>query len=325
MSGGKAGAATLLTRRSILASACVLPVACAMPGPRAEATAPGEELYDSHIHFFSNDFEHYPIDPRNAREPEEVFRARITADPGLPEKIFPLWAAAGVTAGTGVQYSGAYKADNSYVLDLADRFAGKIRPEVIVNARDPESPAKLTEMVRSRHVSAARMTGFGNGTGNIAWLNSPTALNIWETVQQLGLPVGITFLPPKGQAASLAAVKALAERFPRSTIILEHMGRLVDGGLHENHVALRAHENVHFKFTTNVIDELKLQGLSTAAFVRRVVDIFGGGRIMWGSDFGNTLRPYPGMVADAIAATSNLTGAERRRLLHDNGATMFKI
>ena len=51
--------------------------------------------------------------------------------------------------------------------------------------------------------------------------------------------------------------------------------------------------------------------------------MFGAGRLMWGSDFGNTLRPYAEMVADAVASTARLSDTERRRVLHDNGAAMF--
>jgi predicted TIM-barrel fold metal-dependent hydrolase len=44
---------------------------------------------------------------------------------------------------------------------------------------------------------------------------------------------------------------------------------------------------------------------------------------MWGSDYGNTKDAYPDMVAQAIAATSLLSPAERTQVLHDNGAKLF--
>lgn len=280
-------------------------------------------LYDSHLHFFTNDIARYPIDPRNAREPEAVMRARIMDDPGTPEKVFALWEQAGVTAGTGVQYSGAYKTDNSYVLDLTERYPAQIRSEIIVDAQDPASPARVRQLALTRRVSALRLTGFVGGVELIPWLNSPAALDVWAVAEQLDLPVGITFLPPPGAGASLEAVRALAARFPRCTILLEHMGRLVEGDLAAEHLALAPYERVHFKWTTNVIDELNAGGGRAAAFLRRAVDIFGAGRIMWGSDFGNTLRPYAAMVADAVASTSGLTELERRLVLHDNGVAMF--
>lgn len=306
-----------LSRRKILAAACALPVA----GVACGAQAP--ELYDSHLHFFTNDIGHYPIDPRNSREGEAIMRARIMNDPGTPEKIFAWWAKAGVTAGTGVQYSGAYKTDNSYILDLADRYPDKIRAEIIVDGRDPKSPERLHQLATTRRVAAMRLTGFVDGTEAIPWLNSAPVLDIWAVADQLRLPVGITFLPPKGTEGALTAVRALAERYPHSPILLEHFGRLVNGDLSPAHLALRDLPNIHFKWTTNVIGELKAQGRSTAAFLRTAADTFGADRLMWGSDCGNTLRPYADMAADAVASTNALTAAERRRVLHDNGFAMF--
>jgi len=313
------------TRRTMIGGAGVV---AAMPALSATApTVQRLELFDAHLHFFTNDVARYPIDPRNAREPEAIFRERIMEDPGTPAKMFPLWEAEGVVGGAGVQYSGAYKTDNRYLLDLADQYPAKIHPEIIVNGRDPASPALATQLAATRRVRALRLTGFGEGAGSFPWLESDPVLDVWAVAGKLGLPIGITFLPPKATEASLAAVKRLAERFPQQTIILEHFGWLAgtprDPGLLPGHLALAPSRNVHFKFTTNNIDELTAMGRPTAAFLRRAIDIFGVNRLMWGSDAGNTLRPYPGMVADAVAATASLSATERRRVLHDNGWAMF--
>lgn len=309
--------AAQLTRRSLLGAALALPVLPAI------AREQRYRLFDSHLHFFTSDIARYPIDPRGAREPEAVMRARIMEHPGTPETVFPMWEKVGVVAGAGVQYSGAYKTDNSYLLDLADRYSDKIRAEILIDGRDPASDDRLLEMARTRRVSALRLTGYVTGPDGLAWFDSAAAHEVWAASETLGVPVGVTFLPPKGMTAPLTAIKALATRYPRCTVLLEHMGRLVDGDLSPAHLALGEHRNVHFKLTTNVIDELKTDGKSTTAFVRRIVDLYGADRLMWGSDFGNTLRPYPDMVADAIGATTALTPNERQRLLHDNGAAMF--
>lgn len=306
-----------LTRRTFLAAACTLP---AWP---ALAAADTPALYDSHLHFFTNDIAHYPIDPRNSREGEAAMRARIMADPGTPEKIFAWWARAGVTAGTGVQYSGAYKTDNSYLLDLADLYPDRIHAEIIVDARDPASPERLGQMVATRRVAAMRLTGFVDGSEDLPWLNSAPALDVWRVADALALPVGITFLPPAGTQGALVAVRRLAERFRRCPILLEHCGRLVDGDFSPAHLALADHTHVHFKWTTNVIDELSASGRSTSAFLSAAVDRFGAGRFMWGSDCGNTLRPYADMAADAVASARDLDARARRQVLHDNGLALF--
>ncbi|WP_129794379.1 amidohydrolase [Sphingosinicella sp. CPCC 101087] len=283
-------------------------------------------LFDAHIHFFTNDQARYPMDMRNSREPEEIMRRRVMRDPGTPERVFPLWRENGVQAGAGVQYNGAYKADNRYVLDLADSYPDLIAAEIIVNARDPDAPAVVEAAVRERRVSALRLTGFADEAGAYPWLDSGHALRIWRLAERTGLPVGITYLPPRPAAAAFRSIAGLATRFPGATIIFEHLGWTdPDGqdGLSSLHAALRPFANVLFKWTSINIGQLVETGFSTSAFLRRAVDLFGADRLMWGSDFGNTLRPYEGMVADAIGATAGLSAAERNQVLYETGALVF--
>jgi L-fuconolactonase len=315
-----------LNRRGFLAGGGAL----GLSGSLAAAIPPGmrpEPLFDSHLHFFTNDLARYPIDPRNAREPEAVMRARIANAPATPETVFALWDHAGVEGGVGVQYSGAYKTDNSYLLDVADRYPARVATEIIVNARDPESPARVERMVRSRRVDALRLTGMADAQGHYPWLDSEAALAIWRLAQRLRLPVGVTYLPPRPTEAAFAAIAGLADRFPGCTIVFEHLG-WVGGpnspGLLPMHAILASRGNVHFKWTTLDIDALGAAGIDQAGVLRDAVALYGPRRIMWGSDFGNTTRPYGGMARDARDSCALLDSATRRAILHDNGRALFR-
>ena len=315
-----------LGRRSFLAGGAALGLA----GPLA-AAAPRrtrvEPLFDSHLHFFTSDLARYPIDPRGAREPEEVMRARIMSAPATPETVFPLWDRAGVEGGVGVQYSGAYKTDNRYLLDVADAHPARIATEIIVNARDPASPALVERLVRSRRVDALRLTGLAASDGHYPWLDGEAALAIWSLAQRLRLPVGITYLPPRPTEAAFAAIARLADRFPGCTIIFEHLGWTGgpnSAGLLPMHATLAARRNVHFKWTTLDIDALGAAGIDRARILRDAVRLYGPRRIMWGSDFGNTTRPYGGMAQDARDSCALLDASARRAILHDNGRALFR-
>jgi len=313
-----------MDRRHFLAAGAAIGLADSTLGFAAPA---GEPLFDAHIHFFTNDVTHYPIDPRFAREPEEVFRARIMHAPATPETIFPLWRKAGVEGGAGVQYSGAYKADNSYLLDLADRHRAQLATEIIVNGRDPESPARVEQMARARHVDALRLTGAADEDGGYPWLDSERALSVWALAERLQLPVGVTYLPPKVTAGAFRAISALADRFPGCTIVFEHLGwtgGVNSSGLLPEHETLAAKRNVSFKWTTLDIDPLRAAGIDPAHCLRDAVRLYGASRIMWGSDFGNSTRAYAGMAIDARDSCALLTGRERRAVLHDNGRALYR-
>jgi predicted TIM-barrel fold metal-dependent hydrolase len=81
--------------------------------------------------------------------------------------------------------------------------------------------------------------------------------------------------------------------------------------------------NIHFKLTQINFNRFAERAIDPADFVRRMVDTYGAGRLMWGSDFGNTKVSYAEMAEQAIAATQLLAEADRHRVLHDNGARLF--
>jgi L-fuconolactonase len=311
-------------RRAVLAGAAALGLAGPSRAAGLRRPAP-DALFDAHIHFFTSDITRYPVDPRFAREPEEVLRARIAHAPATPETVFRLWRESGVAGGVGVQYSSVYKTDNSYVLDVADRHP--IATEIIVDALDPASPARIERLVPTRRVDALRLTGRTEEDGRLAWLDGPRTHGIWALAERLRLPVGITYLPPRPTEAAFAAVAGLADRFPGATLILEHLGWTGGAnspGLLPMHATLAPRRNVRFKWTTLDIDALGAAGLDPARILRDAVRLYGAERIMWGSDYGNTTRPYGGTARDARDSCALLSPRERRAVLHDSGRALFR-
>jgi predicted TIM-barrel fold metal-dependent hydrolase len=285
-------------------------------------------LYDTHAHFFTDDIARYPIDTTGAREGADVLRERILADPSTPEAILELWDANDVTGGSGVQYTSAYKTDNRYVLDSSDTYPERISAVVILNARDPASPARLRELVTERGVTGLRLTGFAAEDGSWPWMNSEAALETWAEADRLGISMVLMYLPKQPSARALDEIRQLAERFTNVNIVLDHAGWAAtegapDYGLAPAHYALAPYPNVYFKVTSNNLYVLESHDLPADTFLRHLVDSFGAERIMWGSDYGNTDGEFADMAARARAATALLTDEERRHVLHDTGETLF--
>jgi L-fuconolactonase len=318
----------MLNRRNLLASAaaaaaCLLTSAC-----QTTANAPQLRLYDTHSHFFSNDIAKYPIDTTGAHEGADVLRARILTNPSTPENIQRLWAANGVEGGVGVQYNSAYKTDNSFTMDSSDAYPDKIAAVIILDARKPETPAKLRELVQKRGVTGLRLTGYPDKDGNYPWLDSESAQNTWAEADRLGLAIVLMYLPTEPNQKALEHIGALAARYPHVRIVLDHIGwPAITGaptfGITPAHAALREHPNVYFKLTTITLDNLKAGNVSAPEFVRHVVDTFGADHVMWGSDYGNTPGEFSDMVGRAADATSLLSPRERRAVLHGTGKAIF--
>jgi predicted TIM-barrel fold metal-dependent hydrolase len=317
----------MLSRRNLLVSAsaaiCLLASACQTTGTHAQL-----KLYDTHSHFFSNDIAKYPIDTTGAHEGADVLRARIMANPSTPENIQRLWAANGVDGGVGVQYNSAYKTDNSYVMDSSDAYPDKIAPVIILDARKPETPAKLRELVEKRGVTGLRLTGYPDKEGNYPWLDSNAAQPTWAEAERLRIAIVLMYLPTEPNQKALEHIGALASRYPHVRIVLDHIGwPAIAGaptyGITPAHAALRQHPNVYYKLTTITLDNLKTGNVAAAPFLRHVVDTYGADHVMWGSDYGNTPGEFAEMVGRATEATSLLTQRERRAVLHDTGKAIF--
>jgi predicted TIM-barrel fold metal-dependent hydrolase len=289
---------------------------------------PNQRLFDTHAHFFTDDTKRFPIDVTGAREGEAEVRARIARDPATAERLLALWDQCGVTGGAAVQYNTIYKTDNSYTLSVADVNHHRVSAVLILRADLPETPEQLRALATRHNVCGLRLFGYPDADGNYPWLDSPAALKTWEVAASLGLTMVIMYAPGKPSRAALHRIIALAKRFPKTVIALDHCGwpgveNGVAGTSGPEHLELVDVPNIVFKFTQINLNRFRETGIDAARFVRLIVDTYGAGRVMWGSDYGNTKDAYPDMVAQAIAATSLLTPAERAQVLHDNGAKLF--
>lgn len=283
-------------------------------------------LFDAHAHFFTADTALYPIDVTGAREGEEAVRSRIARDPMDAARLLRLWAECSVTGGAAVQYNTIYKTDNRYTLDVADAHPERTGAVLMLKADSEETPDFLHSLARKHNVAGLRLFGYPDGDGAFPWLDSAATLKSWDMAADLGLAMVVMHGPARISSDALSHIAALARRYPSMPVALDHAawactdGDCVDGDALS---VLDPIPNVFFKFTQINLDRLEDQGANAALFVRNLVDRFGAGRVMWGSDVGNTQAPYPAIVEHAIAATAMLTDAERQRVLHDNGHATF--
>ena len=72
------------------------------------------------------------------------------------------------------------------------------------------------------------------------------------------------------------------------------------------------------------MERLHETGLSAAPLIRRMADVFGASRLVWGSDVGQSLRwPFDAKAGMGRAAADLLSPQERAQFLHDNAARLY--
>ncbi len=286
------------------------------------------KLFDTHAHVFTGDTDHYPIDVTNAKESPEALIQRIKDNPIDAARLLGEWDAAGVSGGTAVQYNSIYKTDNRYMLDVVDANPGRMSAVLILDAMRPETPAELTALAKAHDVVGLRLFGFPGPDADFPWFDSPEAHRTWQAVADNGLAMDMMYVPAPPTPNVIGRIVALAKRFPEMPILLDHCGwphtdRGDEGTIGPELLATRDVRNIQFKFTGINFNRFAPTDINPARFVRRMVDLFGAQRLMWGSDFGNTKESYADLVEMAIGATSLLSEDERAAVLHDNGKRVF--
>ena len=261
-------------------------------------------IVDTHVHLVAGDQERYPFRPAGGQLSEAVER-RVDAE-GLLERM----GETGVERAVLVQFATVHGYDNSYVVDSAHRYPDRFVAVGTIDGRAPDAANQLTYWVRERGAAGCRLTAAGPVTG-VEWVQVPA---VWERAAQLQVPVCVHFRVGM-YGPGLAALRDLMERFPAVPVVLDHtanppweegpplygMGPLLD----------LARYNLYVKFTTVNLNRLAQANVPVEPVLRRLVDGFGAGRVMWGSDLPNTPGRYADMVSRMRAAVAALPTAEQ--------------
>jgi len=302
-----------------------------------------QPLFDTHAHLISDDWATYSPRPLRADLPTPK-RTDYTV---TAEALIAMMDAHDVPVACVVQRGHLYGYDNSYIIDSARRFPGRLLPVVILDPQDPETPARFTNMVKRDGVRGFRMANTRPQHLDTAWMSSQAAMNVWKACADLNVPMTLIFFYHQLPYV-LPLLQIIAKKFPTLPILIDHIGTECgvtsvemawakeagfgdvplpsppDFGIRDNLRIFEDTPNVYFKFTEVNFDRLHGTGIAPSRVVRRMADSFGAGRLVWGSDIGQSLRwPYPDKASMGRESASSLTPAERALYLHDNAARIY--
>jgi predicted TIM-barrel fold metal-dependent hydrolase len=303
-----------------------------------------QSLFDTHAHLIGDDWDRYPARPFTPDLP-------MPDRPGYSvtvEALIEMMDAHDVTRACLVQRGHVYGYDNSYILDSARKYPGRLHPVVILDAQDPATAPAYRNLVETAHVGGFRMANARPWLLDTAWISSPAAMEVWRACADLGTPMTIIVFM-KQLSYVLPLVKIIARMFPDLPILLDHGAMPFGMTQYEVGLAEQAGEavvmpsapdfgidrtirifedvpNVFFKITEINMERLAAAKVRPAHIVRRMVDGFGADRLVWGSDVGQSmLWTYAEKTAMARAAADFLTDEEQRKFLHDNAARIYGL
>jgi predicted TIM-barrel fold metal-dependent hydrolase len=215
-----------------------------------------------------------------------------------------------------------------------DRFAGTIQ----VDPMDENAISIIKHFASSRQntikLEISEEWGWSGNYLDFS-LVGKQMMQIWEIVSDQGLNVIIDTGDIFNNGYQIENIKYIAQKFPDTKIVLEHLGFYREV-IKDNNEAIK--RRIEMLSAAKYFENVFLGFSSTAAFIndeypcirtvellREAVDLVGASKILWGSDIPSTFKKYTYQqmidVVDKHAAF--LSETEKDRILFQNAQHIF--
>jgi predicted TIM-barrel fold metal-dependent hydrolase len=274
------------------------------------AAAPAPETIEAHVHLF--DPGRFPYAPDAPYKPAAYTleeHVKLVEAVGLAHSI--------------VVHPEPYQDDHTY---LEYCFAHEPRPGYFRGAClfDPlreDTPRRMRALAERwpKRIIALRihemsMTPETGSPIRNRDMKDPRMLACWRAVTSMGMAVQMHFVP-----AQAPNIRALAAKFPETTVILDHMGRPGEGTEKEYEEVLKLAELPRVILKYSMWREYKGDlGLLT----KRFYNTFGPERIIWGT-LGNTPAEYRTQAARFEELLAFASEADRAKIRGGNAQRLF--
>ncbi len=237
-----------------------------------------EPYIDAHSHVWTPDVGHYPLAKGFA-----VADMKPRSFTAL--ELLATCRPAGVGRVNLIQMS-YYEFDNRYMLDMIKLYPERFVGTAIV---DPlgDDPGKAMRDLLPRGVHAFRIQPAYSKLPPGRWLEPQGYAAMFTTAARTGQALSC-LIGPDG----FGEIERMCRRFPDTTVIIDHLGRIgagPDGVIHDAEVdalcALSKNPKVHVKVGAfYALGKKTPPYLDLGPLIRRVVAAFGANRCMWESD-----------------------------------------
>lgn len=229
-------------------------------------------IVDAHAHIYDPDETRYPMIDKPYRPPTGC---------GHAQHLQRERHAHGIHRVVLVQTGSAYRWDNRLLVDTALELREWATGVCNLDPESADSVAAVSDMVRTGNVRALRLETTADGR-----YEHEGARRLLSAARDLGIVICAHLRPQY-----LSELDQLLQEFPDVPVVLDHSA-YPDGAEGPDSDTVRAvielasHTNLHTKLTFLVTGSAQdWPFVDTQAIARRILDVFGPERCLWGSGF----------------------------------------
>lgn len=278
-------------------------------------------IIDTHVHVWEIDPPRYPVGPTAPNW------TALPDEPGTADELLAEMDAHGVDWSVLVQTSWSTW-DNGYIADSVARFPDRFVGMGLLDPLDPGNAGLARHWVTERGLAGFRFHPMYYPEQKV--LLRPENDALWEELA--ALDAILQFHLRAAQADQLAAI---ATRFPRLRLIVDHMGYPEVGQpltAFQPILDLARHANIHFKLSdVKGRSQQPFPFADVHPFIRALLDAFGTERTIWGTGYPGRHRTRHNWLslADELRLIREglpfLSPADADRILGDNAAALFRL
>jgi predicted TIM-barrel fold metal-dependent hydrolase len=302
---------TTLPRRHFLQT--TLAATAAAAGSQASAQqSPRPLRIDTHLHCFAGIADkRFAYHERGPYKPEK---------PATPEHLLDCMKQAGVDYAV-VVHPEPYQDDHRYLEHCLEVGKGKLKGTVLVFADREGSVEKLPDLAKRLPVVATRIHAYS--PDRLPPFGKPELKRLWSLATDHGLAIQLHFEPRYAPG-----FEPLIREFKDTRVIIDHMGRPMQGTPAEHAVVIRwsQYENTVMKLSS-FASQTTYPHRDIGPIIRQLTDAWGADRMIYGGGFSETATgdSYRQAFEKARGYLTHLSSTDQEKILGRTAARLFKF
>lgn len=302
-----------IPRRRFVQLAAVSALSATAGSPMAIGAEPrSAPRVDSHLHCFAGkDDLRFPYHERAPYKPDQ---------PATPEHLLRCMREGDVDYAI-VVHPEPYQDDHRYLDHCLTVGKGKLKGTLLLFADRAGSLEKMPELCRKLEVVTVRVHAYA--PDRLPPFGKPELKRLWQMATDHGLSVQLHFEPRYAPG-----FEPLIREFPKTKVIIDHMGRPFQGTPAEHAVVLgwSRYDNTVMKLSS-IPDTRTYPHREIAPVARQLTDAWGAERMIYGGGFGpdTTGESYRAAFERARSYLDHLTADDQAKILGGTAAKLFRF